>query len=204
MIARACVIAAIVGAAGLYARAAADPGEAIERAVLAGVPCDVGQWRCSEDTRLDPQVLEVLKVDDYLNRTYRALPPEGADVSLYIAYYESQRQGEAIHSPQNCLPGAGWQPIASARTVLPVVDGGAIGVNTLTVQKGLDRMSVVYWYQGRGRVVANEYANKLWLIVDSARVHRTNGALVRVVSSSPRAAEQFAGALYPRRSRFLP
>ena len=200
MIARACVIAAIVGAAGVYARAAAEPGAAIARESLAGVPCDGGSWRCVDDTRLDPQVLEVLKVDDYVNRTYRA---KDADVSLYIGYYDSQRQGEAIHSPQNCLPGAGWQPVDSARTALPVA-GGSIPVNVLTVQKGLDRASVVYWYQGRGRVVANEYANKLWLIVDSARVHRTNGALVRIVSSSPRASEEFAGALYPQLSRFLP
>ena len=203
MIARACVIAAIVGAAGLYARGAADADAAVPRALLAEVPCDVAAWRCDGDTRLDSQALAVLKVDDYLNRRYRASDAAASDVSLYIGYYERQRQGEAIHSPQNCLPGAGWQPVTAGKKTLSAA-GESITVNALTVQKGVDRAAVVYWYQGRGRVVANEYANKLFLVVDSARLHRTNGALVRIVAPGLEAAEAFAAALYPRLSRFIP
>lgn len=135
-------------------------------------------------------------------------------VGLYIAYYGSQRQGESIHSPQNCLPGSGWQPVSSMRTTLDAA-GASLPINRYVVQKGVERQVVLYWYQGRGRVVANEYLNKFWLMVDQARLGRSNAALVRIVApaasaddkalhAASAAADQFARALYPRLSPYLP
>jgi EpsI family protein len=135
-------------------------------------------------------------------------------VSLYIGYYGSQRQGDTIHSPQNCLPGAGWQPVEGGRVPLDV-DGRRVTVNRYVIQKGLDRQVVLYWYQGRGRVVANEYANKLWLMLDAARLHRSDGALVRVVAPVLRspggslaaaddAAAAFTRTIFPRLPAHLP
>lgn len=226
MIVRAVTLSAVILAGGAVARLAHTPESPISRTPLAGVPCAVDRWSCDGDTPLDRKALAVLGVDDYINRTYRGvagkeiLPPKGGShsagqpVGLYIAYYGSQRQGESIHSPQNCLPGSGWQPVSSIRTTLDVA-GTSLPINRYVVQKGVERQVVLYWYQGRGRVVANEYVNKFWLMVDQARLGRSNAALVRIVAPAAGAddkalraasasADQFARALYPRLSAYLP
>ena len=113
-------------------------------------------------------------------------------MALYVGYYASQRQGDTIHSPQNCLPGAGWRPVMAERSTIDL-GGRTIPVNRFIIQKGMDRQAVLYWYQGRSRVVASELANKAWLMLDAARLRRTDGGLVRLitpVSSNP--ADAFA------------
>jgi len=157
------------------------------------------------------RVLGVLGVDDYVNRIYEQAG--GPAVSLYVGYYGSQRQGDTIHSPQNCLPGAGWQAVDYGRASLDT-GGTTVPVNRYVIQKGIDRQVVMYWYQGRGRVVANEYANKLWLMLDAARLHRTNGSLVRVIApvraptggmaGADRATSEFSRQLYPHLTSHLP
>ena len=211
MILRAGLLAGVILSGGLCASIAQAPDRPIARTTLAAVPCALDGWRCSSDTPLDRQTLEVLGVDDYLNRAYRDGPQI---VGLYIGYYGSQRQGESIHSPQNCLPGSGWQPVSATRA--SIASGGAmLPVNRYVVQKGVDRQVVLYWYQGRGRVIANEYINKLWLMLDQVTLHRSNGALVRIVApveglderalaAASASAEQFARAIQPRLSPYLP
>jgi EpsI family protein len=218
VIVRAAVVAALVLAGGVYAAIAQGPDRQVARTPLAGLPCDVDRWHCTGDNRFDRKTLDVLGVDDYVNRTYRSgnvdAGGEAQAIGLYIGYYGSQRQGESIHSPQNCLPGSGWQPIAQSRTRIDA-GGTEIPVNRYIVQKGVERQVVLYWYQGRGRVIANEYANKLWLMLDQATLHRSNGALVRIVApahgigeralvSASASAEQFARAIYPRLPPHLP
>jgi EpsI family protein len=201
MAARAAILAVVIFAGGLYARDGGSRDVPAPHAVLAGLPCPIEAWRCVGDTPLDRESLDILRVDDYLNRTY--LDPKGSPAALFIGYYASQRQGDTIHSPLNCLPGSGWQPIGSS-----FVDLGQNGVhlpaNEVVIQKALDRAVVVYWYQGRGRRTAGDYANKAWLVLDAIRLHRSDGGLVRIVSPSAAAAEQFARALAPRLTPYLP
>ncbi len=207
MIGRAIALAAVLGAAGLLgARGGAE--QPVAREPLAALPRTLAEWRATGDSPLDPASLQVLGVDDYVNRRYAG--PGGAIVGLYIGYYGSQRQGDTIHSPQNCLPGAGWQPVESSTEALPVT-GGPVTVNRYVVQKGLDRQVVLYWYEGRGRIIADEYVNKFWLIADAARLHRTNGALVRIMApvvgeqtEASRAAAHFAQAILPALPAYLP
>jgi EpsI family protein len=177
------------------------------RETLATTPINLSGWE-GRDLPLADDVAAELGVDDFINRVYLAAnaPP----VVLYVGYYASQRQGDAIHSPQNCLPGAGWQPVTSDRTIIDVA-GRAIPVNRFIVQKGLDRQAVFYWYQGRSRVVASELRNKFWLMLDAARLQRTDGGLVRTitpVSSTPQAAfatlTTFSTALFPYLTSRLP
>ena len=211
MIARAVVLSALILAAGLYSEGAGDEISA-PRQALATMPRTLGTWSDPVDLPLEPEVRDVLGVDDYLNRTY--VNAAAQPVNLYIGYYASQRQGDAIHSPQNCLPGAGWQPVEGGPTSLEV-NGRPITVNRYVIQKGLDRQVVLYWYQGRGRVIANEYANKFWLMFDAARLHRSDGALVRVVAPVMRsaggslaaadsAAADFTRAIFSRLPNYLP
>ena len=154
---------------------------------------------------LGDDIVTSLGVDDYLNRVYSRA--DGPPVAVYVGY-GSQRQGDSIHSPQNRSPGAGWQPVESGRQLLGQGDA-QVEVNRYVIAKGLNQQVVFYWYQGRGRIVANEYANKLFLMADAARLGRTNGGLVRlitpVVTTSAAATGEltdFARAAAP--SRHLP
>ena len=207
MIARALVAAALIVAAGIYASGASAPERLPSRETLATTPVSLQGWQ-GLDVALDDDVLAQLGVDDYINRRYIAA--DAPPVALYVGYYASQKQGDTIHSPQNCLPGAGWRPVSAERTTVDL-DGRTIPVNRFIIQKGLDRQAVFYWYQGRSRVVANEFANKAWLMVDAARLRRTDGGLVRAitpVSSTPDAAfatlTTFSTALFPYLSSRLP
>ena len=160
--------------------------------------------------------LAVLGLNDYLIRNYVA--PDRSSVNLYIGYWASQRQGDTIHSPLNCLPGAGWEPLS--QTIITVPDSrtpsaGLLPVNRVVVQKGLDRDLVLYWYQSHGRIIASEYWSRFHLVVDAVHMNRTDGAIVRVVAQIPddtREAEQvaethavtFIKVLLPQLGPYLP
>jgi EpsI family protein len=155
---------------------------------LARFPSTIGAW-AGRDQPLGAEVLQVAAVDDYVNRLYES---GSGQLGLYIGYYRSQRQGEALHSPLFCLPGAGWQPISNREIPLPVAGGAARRINELVVERGLDRMAVLYWYQTRHRVTASEYRRKLFLMSDAFTSGRTDVALVRVIA--PIRSRDAAGA----------
>lgn len=203
----AVVIALLAGAGTLTSRAMADEAH-VPRQPLAELPIAVGDWSGRDATQLSDEVVGLLGVDDYIHRQYvrRGQPPIG----LYVGYYNSQRQGDTIHSPQNCLPGAGWRPVRSGTRDVHAGDR-VLTVNEYVIQKGLDRQVVLYWYQGRGRVVANEYANKALLMLDAARLNRTNGGLVRVIAPVVTTTDAaggelsaFVSTLFPHLTRHLP
>lgn len=210
MIGRGLILAAAILATGAYASRTAGHEAGVARPMLSSLPAAFGGWSSLGDTPLDAASLDILRMDDYLNRTYA--DAAGHRVNVYVGYWGSQRQGDTIHSPQNCLPGSGWQPVESTRISLPV-DGRSIPVTRYVIERGGDRQLAYYWYQGRGRITASEYANKLWLIVDAARLHRSNGALVRVMAPVNRAQDaDAAGAMvagfvrqvFPRLEIYLP
>jgi len=140
-------------------------------------PLHLGEWQ-GEDLPLEPRIVRALGVSDYLNRVYQA--SDGGLVYLYVGYYQSQRTGAAIHSPKNCLPGAGWEPVRAGRLVLTGPGGRQVEVNEYLVENGLARQFVLYWYQSHGRVIASEYSGKIHMVLDSLRFSRTDAALVRV------------------------
>jgi EpsI family protein len=136
--------------------------------------------RAGRDTTIAREEVEVVGMTSYVLRRYGTdLETLGADFSLYVGYYDSQTQGRTIHSPKNCLPGAGWEPVSSGTAVIATVDG-PVTVNRYLIQNGTSRAIVLYWYQGRGRVAASEYAVKWDLLRDAALRGRTEEALVRV------------------------
>lgn len=139
----------------------------------------------SEATFHCPDVLQVLGRGQFLNRIYQQTVG-GPDVFFFIAYFPSQRTGDTIHSPKNCIPGAGWAPIESTRISISASSSGALAIqaNRYVIAKGLDRELVLYWYQAHGRVVASEYWAKVFLITDAVRTNRSDGALIRIVTRS--------------------
>lgn len=111
---------------------------------------------------------------------YRWFPGEIAPFDIYVGYYDQQTQGKTIHSPKNCLPGSGWEALQQTTTVVTTPSGPAT-VNSYLLQNKQQRALVFYWYQGRGRVVANEYQVKWELLRDAALRGRTEESLVRIV-----------------------
>lgn len=192
---------------------AARPAAPPAREPLNRLPLDIGEWRGREAPPLDARVLAVLGADDYVTRTY--LTAGGASaVSLYVGYYASQQQGDSIHSPMNCLPGAGWIPGRTDRVQIHDRrdEGRLVTINSVTVRKGDEQQIALYWYQSQGRVVASEYTSKAYLFLDALRTARTDAALVRVMSpvtgagehKALEAAQRFAGDLLPVLDRYIP
>ena len=135
-----------------------------------------------EDVTISPAELAVAGVSTYLMRAYRAADSSSSTrgASLYVGYYERQTEGRTIHSPKNCLPGAGWDALASRPATIQN-DAGAFTVNHYLLKRGEQTALVLYWYQGRGRVEANEYVVKWDLLRDAALRQRSEEALVRIV-----------------------
>jgi EpsI family protein len=149
------------------------------RAPLASFPRTLGDWS-SNDIALSQDILDILGPGDFLLRDYRG--PDGADVDLFIAYFPSQRSGDAIHSPKNCLPGAGWAPVSSNRITINLPGRTPFPANRYLIAKGEDRRLVLYWYWAHDRAVASEYAAKFYLVADSIRERRSDGSLIRVTT----------------------
>lgn len=137
-----------------------------------------------EDVVLAEGEVEVAGMDTYLLRTYSAADSMSARVppfSLYVGFYGSQAQGRTIHSPKNCMPGAGWEALNDREATITIPGGEDVPVNRYILERDDERVMVLYWYQGRGRVQANEYRVKLDLLRDSALHGRSDEALVRIV-----------------------
>jgi EpsI family protein len=151
----------------------------VARQPLRELPNTLGGW-ISQERPLQERIVQAVGVSDYTNRIFfnHTDPP----VQLYVGYYASQRTGDTIHSPKNCLPGAGWDPIHSGYAQVSVLSGRQIVVNEYVIQQDLNKQMVFYWYQGRGRVIASEYWGKFWMVADAISRNRTDGALVRLVT----------------------
>jgi exosortase D (VPLPA-CTERM-specific) len=181
---RAWIAAAVVlAAAGGSTLLLADRGTLTPvRESLAAFPLRVGDWH-GRQRSIEPPILRTLKLSDYALMDFAAPRPNGV-VNFYVAYYASQRKGEAVHSPRSCIPGDGWR----IESLAPVaVDGittanGGLVVNRVIIAKGDLRQVVYYWFAQRGRQLTNEYLVKWYLFWDGLTRNRTDGALVRLVT----------------------
>jgi EpsI family protein len=186
---------------------------------------DVIDGKIAHDIPMEDDVLAVLGKGDFLNRLYTvpdpravaAQPGAGAGASypigLFIGYFATQRTGQSIHSPQHCLPGAGWTFESSRYTSLDDIKGKHFNVGEYVINNGESRQFVIYWYEAHGRSIANEYKAKAYMLADAIRYNRTDGALVRVITPIA-ATEQVADArdrvvrfttqMTPYLSQFIP
>src|ERR1700730_3974562 len=152
------------------------------RESLSSLPPQIDGWR-GTDSVLDQDTLDILGpgeflVRDYENASHPTLPPIG----LYIAYFPTQKAGDTIHSPNHCLPGAGWVPTSREAGEITIPDGPPSPANRYVVTKGGNRERVLYWFQAHGREVASEYWAKYYLVSDSVRMNRSDGGLVRLTT----------------------
>lgn len=186
-------------------------GEAVPiRKSLDRFPVELGRWQARQDTSLEPGILDQLKVDDYLMRRY--VHDSGQSLWLYVGYWATQRKGAEVHSPKNCLPGAGWEPVEATRITIGLSGPQrSITVNRYVVQKDQRTQVVLYWYQAHGRAIAGEVDAKIELVRGAIGQNRTDGALVRVssvVSGNPKETTErlieYVQSAYPVLYEFLP
>ncbi len=179
---------------------------------LASFPSTVSGWEMYKDVKIEQETLDILKADDTLNRVYLNTP-KNAQAYLFIAFFKTQRYGQAPHSPKNCLPGNGYEPVESGPLSITVPDRAEpIVVNRYLTVRGDEKSVTLYWYQSHGRIIAGEFSAKFWLIADSIRYHRSDSSLVKVVvpvrdndtDTATRTATEFVQAIYAPVSHQLP
>lgn len=179
---------------------------AVVRKSLSELPETLGEWRQKgSEFKFDYQIESVLKVSDYSMREYYL--PDGRIGNIYVGYYESQRGGATYHSPQNCLPGAGWVMNEPQLIEIPGPNGTLFTANRYLVENGVYNEVMIYWYQGRGRMEASEYRDKINTVWDSVLRRRSDGAMVRVMTSvgqDESAAIKAASDLSARLAEVLP
>jgi len=204
-------ISALVLLAALLVVQFRSPGEAVPiRKPLTSFPATVGGWTGQGDTLLDRDALQMLKLSDYLMRRY--VDSSGHVLGLYVGYWQSQRKGGDIHSPRNCLPGGGWEPVEVSQLMIAIPGRPTpIPVNRYLVQKDNQMQVILYWFQSQGDVVAGEVSAKIALVRNAFLRNRTDGALVRLSSPVQGGIDQttsrlvaYAGALYPLLVDYLP
>lgn len=166
-------------AAGLQARSSNEYYP--PRAALSSLPVQVDGWK-STDEVIDQETLKILGPGEFLLRDYENAGQPQPPINLYIAYFPTQKAGDTIHSPNHCLPGAGWVPISREKVQLKGPDGASFPVNRYVVKKGADRQLVLYWFQAHGRTIASEYDAKYYLVSDAIHMNRTDGGLIRLMS----------------------
>ncbi|WP_353069579.1 EpsI family protein [Tunturibacter empetritectus] len=185
---------------------------------LSQMPERFGDWT-AQDIPLSDDTLAVLGKGDFLNRVYASQPTTvgspvtKAPITLFIGYFASQRTGQTMHSPQNCLPGAGWTFDSQRYTSLKDINGKQYKVGEYVISNGDIKQFVIYWYQAHGRSIPNEYKAKLYMVTDAIRTNRTDGALVRVITqvlpsesldSARDRATLFTQQMAPNLPRFIP
>jgi len=189
------------------ASASASPA----RENLSSFPKQVDSWKMVQEEELSDSIAGVLKADDYVLRSYRN--DSNQQVDFFVAYYKTQKAGESMHSPKNCLPGWGWQILSTDHVRLDPARPSSPMINRYMIAKDLDRAFVFYWYQANGRVIASEYWGKIYLVLDALRTGRRDGSIVRFVvpigkasdgSRETESALSLARAMTPLLPRYLP
>jgi EpsI family protein len=215
------VLLVLLAATALVVHARGNGDVVVPSVPLELLPEGIGGWH-GTDVSLTPEVLTVLGDGRFLNRTYRAgeatasladTATASLPIDLLIAYFPSQRSGQSIHSPQNCLPGAGWTFESSGRLAFADDRGTEHRVGEYLLSNGSATLEVLYWYRSRGVDIASDYAAKGYLMVQAIRDRRTDGALIRistpVMKGEPQAvararAVRFAASLDPMLAPYLP
>ena len=180
LITAACLM---VASAGLWQfmpqRSVAIP----ERDVFAFFPKQLDAWQqVGAPQTLEASVAKALQADDYHSVNYIRGADEPA-VGFFAAWYKNQSDG-GVHSPEICLPGSGWEIAWLERVDIAEQLGSQtpFNINRAIIQKGETRMMVYYWFEQKGRKVANDFAAKLYLMLDGATTGRMDGAMVRLTT----------------------
>jgi len=182
-----------------------------EHTPLATFPLEIKDWHGSI-TPLEANIVSTLKLTDYWLAQYTN-SKEQEPVNLYIAYYQSQQAGTITHTPASCIPSGGWEIQNKSTRTVALSQGTHLSVSRMLVRKGEDSLLIYYWFDQRGRNLTETYLVKLYLIIDSLFLNRTDGSLIRLVTplgkqemtdKADQRIQTFLSAIYPQIQIFLP
>jgi len=194
------ILAMIVAATALLIRFVPLHRDVPLRKPLGSLPLQVNGW-VGKDFGFDEEILNELKVSEYLSREYLRPPHQ---VGLYVGYYTAQREGAQIHSPKHCLPGGGWRSVAETkrREVLPGF--GPVQYTESVYQKGDEKQVFAYWYQMKDATVTGDYGLKVRMILNSLLYRRNDGAFIRLSVPVKGSVEEATASLRLFMSEVLP
>jgi len=206
--------ALLIGGAALLLQARSRNEVFPPRLPLQQFPAQLGSWT-GTDVAIDQDVLNILGPGDFLLRLYQNPQDQLKTpyIDLFIAYFRSQRAGDTIHSPQHCLPGSGWAPIENQHITLTMPGHEPFPANRYLIAKEDSRQLVLYWFWAHDRGVASEYWAKFYLVADSIKMNRSDGALVRITTplfpgETADEAQQrilpFASSVMPLLNNYIP
>ncbi len=172
---------------------------------LALFPGRLGGWVMKGEVIFDAPVLRVLRPSDYLMRVYA--DGRGESIELYVGFHDGGPGSGPIHSPRNCLPGAGWELMNSRDMDLPT-PAGSVRMVRAVYAKGAERSLFYYWYQVRGDSLTSDFALKLAELKGMLLERRRDAAFIRLHlrenAGADAAVSDFLKAAYPELRRFLP
>ena len=175
-------------------------------------PQKIGKWNLENKHALSNQVIKMIGVDDYISYDYAS--PDGSIVNLYVSYFKALGKTGGYHSPRDCLPASGWNIVSIKPLKLEVhhSENGPIHVNSMIIQKGTEKQVVLYWFQNRGRIIASEYWDKIYMVLDAILKGRRDGSFIRImtrtqegnISETPAYLEEFAEQVMIILEEYLP
>jgi len=177
------LLVAVLFGGGVFINWFEQRGEVeVKRKPLSEISAQLGEWRQKGDAiRFSAGAEKALGTPDYTMREF--VLPDGRLANLYVGYYASQRLGVTYHSPLHCLPSSGWVMTQPQYIEIKLPSGKTFTANKFIIENGIYNEVLIYWYQGRGRATASEYTDKINTVWDSILRRRSDGAMVRVMTS---------------------
>lgn len=186
-----------------------------DRSSFAAFPHSVGEWRqFGSEQRFTPEVENVLAADDYHAVQFIRSADEPV-LDFFTAWYEDLAEEGVQHTPEICLPAAGWE-IAKVERVDLADDLGLeepFRVNRVVLQKGEERVLVYYWFTHMGQAIPSNAGAKISVLTKGILSERLDGAIMRITSPiRPDFPEEAAEAhmadllraALPKMERFIP
>lgn len=174
-------------------------------------PLSLGKWQALSSESMSENMEGILGVDDYILRDYRNA--QGVQVNVFISYFSYTDRNKGYHSPLNCMPGSDWNIIQNDPVAMDLPGADQVAtVSRLIMQNGHQKMVSLYWYQCRGRILHNEYVERIYRVLDSIFMNRTDGAFIRLMAMNPDQGMQenanllkdFATRIIPELREYLP
>lgn len=205
---RSVVLSTLMIIAGVYLQFMGNGQAVVPLKPFSTFPKNIGEWSGVESF-FSQEIYEAVGVDDSALISYTNKMDQ--NVQLYIGYYSSQKEGDLIHSPKNCMPGSGWEITRTSLEEIELNPEKFIDVIKLTLEKGAQKQIVLYWFHSRGRVINSEYKQKIFLVIDSIYRNRTDGSFVRLISPVSNSEadtmtymKRYIASIYPILNEYIP
>ncbi len=176
------------------------------------LPETIGRWKQADRVILDDKIINILGVDEYIEKIY--VSHDNQTIDLYVSHFNVLKEGKQFHSPKNCLIGSGSNLIKNSTVEIPLRnENTSVPVGFMVLQKGDRKQLILYWYQCRGRIMYSEYEERLYRVLDAILKKRTDGAFIRIISTTNREADiqntkeiliNFTTLLIPILNQYLP